>query len=867
MSDVASPPERSSNGHKAGSRPRWRDKFFSSDGWRGKDGGDRESNDDEVDQFLGSSTSSTSKPKPPRLPVTAPRLDTISLQQPAVAPPESDLPPVQDTYRRPRPRLNKGLTVSFVKTAPIVIGEGGDDADLPVRELTSALQALRVDPDQIPLIRRRSTGFVPPERFDSRNTEIIPRAQGQQQDWLNPSAGQEGNIEHAGGKLDDEVEGLKAPRAYPSVTVHAPPDRANALFTETEPGPSIDSTGHAGPLESPYLGSSDQHDGSPSPKPPTQPRSSSLQPRIHQVSAEEARGTSHDVSRSRQRSPHQETSRGSSPSISQNQRGHNLRSVAKGFGTDALDEFDVRVQRLLQLFHVSVATQKEMTDIAFPTWVRAAAWWFLKGRQELEISVRNKSRSPRDGESSTDSGHSRTFMQAHVDLAKAWWIVKEITPQHPDLRKYGSASMPTMVAIIESFGQRDMAELVKVQIAIIANLRALTISMKRNERLPPQSFKIQGHDTQIFIDYPNLPQQIVNLDSESRSDIHKHQSSFALPIGDTEQHFILGRTFSKASLVYRNSGKEQARIICIISTIQRKIDGSLQALIASQDGQVRFSIAPDEEPGHAVSWPHVQWKNSSSTLAVPLSLDLDLHMPVSENDFRSIREFYEKFTMARRQCSRQENERLLYECVLRQFERLEMPYEVGAFPQGVVQDCRLRVFSRKLVTSGNHGSSSETSGLRMVILTPGSMKSFHVISTDLGGRNPILLGSCRPEEGPSLTIRTPDSPSLLAGFNSTEDLEKFRAVITQSAIAKEESTFPPLLLQNYTVSLGVSQDESPVDAAVVFQTLKWRQVQIVEQKVVGLEHQRSKKGSFRLLIDCGLGWLVESCCLSMTLCL
>jgi hypothetical protein len=105
--------------------------------------------------------------------------------------------------------------------------------------------------------------------------------------------------------------------------------------------------------------------------------------------------------------------------------------VAITVGDNALTEFTTHVARYYTLFRLAAESQKPLMEISLPEWIRAAAWWFLKGKSKLEASVRSRSTTDR-----TDEGLRQRRLvesQAVADLGKSWWICEDMVPEHQEV--------------------------------------------------------------------------------------------------------------------------------------------------------------------------------------------------------------------------------------------------------------------------------------------------------------------------------------------------------------------------------------------------------------------------------------------------
>ena len=885
---------------KGSSRTRWKGKLFSGEGWRKTSHGS-ENNSTDVDDFLGSSG-----PKPPEKPdvfvsdgfartpsikvddktqhddgvdrflhhhpspesaesrlqprpspgtsMMAPRLDMTGQQGQVTAALESDLGPIKDTYRRAKPRMNKGLTVIFVSSAPEIIGEGGDEAELPSREISKSMpkKSMNGAAQALPL-RRRSTGIGVPETSD------LPVIRSQYVN-VNEATTREPQLPNIGN--------LELPRSPKNVSTNDSQNVAgyDAKPSHTIPNPRVPFIARKATAQS--KARSDSLD-LPKPEPPADPAGNSLTPIPSPLPLNVAdksgshygfprtpsRGTSPSASNDRRdKSVNRDIEKarsGSAPDI----KPFSLRSVAKALGHDALDEFDGRVRGVFSLFRLGVGAQRDPNDLPFAKWVFIAAWWFLKGRMELESAVRSK---PKNSHEVPENYVPRSLVQAYIDLAKAWWIVDDINASHPEVLKYGSASMASLVAVIENFGDRNLAAMVEINIAIIANMRALAMSMKRNNRLPPDPFEVQGLDTYVLLTSPPMSPTYAKLLMNPRFDPSGNIPVFPMPIGDTAEHFCLGRMFSKLSLMYRPNNKAEIRMPSLISIVQTKKDADFGALIATQDGQVSISIRSERARRSDFTWKLIQWITDAHSMILPLSRELDLMLELSDRDYKTIWSMCDHSQKIQRDFGAQEDETMVFDCNLHHFERLEMPNEPGGFPQGSIKDCHLRLFAKKLRSLNSTRQTMIHAGFRLVVLTGPSVKSPRILRADLSSEKLILFGPARREDGPCLTLRMLDFPTLLLAFRTQEELEAFRLVtISGGPMTDEDHSFAPLPLQGFNVAIHPTEDDPSGFGAKDVAALNWHQIQLVERPNLNSDQSSDGSASLRIQANCDYGSLID----------
>lgn len=860
MSENSSPPEQIAQSDKPSAKHRWRGKLFSGEGWRGRDEEKGKSSEEELAHFLsGSKLESTFKDEAQTPFAGAPRLDTSArTQRQVVAAIESDLGPVRDYYRRPRPPLKKGLSVGFVGEAPVIIGEGGDDAELPVVELLNAMKQFKLDGSMNPqTLRRRSTSHTSPAPSKLAHQEALDfRRQVRDKEERTEAS----NTKSASTKQSQPARALSAEQS--SENASPPPSSTRRRPTANHLHPSLPSIAQVDARKSPSPDLTLRTENSLTPSPSSQPLNRCPEPPDQKLPSNTVQSLPQEARRrspAKQESPELEA-RSDRTVDKPTSKLANLRKAAHALGDNALDEFDSAVSSLHQTFHRNVATHRDMMKVPFSSWIRIAAWWFLRGRQELESAVREGIGKGKNDGRIDDSGRSRKLMQAYVDLSKSWWIVKEITPKHAEIQSYGNAGMTSMAAIVQSFGDSELAELVEIHIAIIANLRALTISMKRNNRLPPLPFEIHGSDTHVITEYPNLPRSITNLNTAFQNNAMS-QVGFQMPINDTNKIFALARMFAKCSLVSQLNGGENFRMQCLVSLVQNKTDGGLQAMIATQDGQVNAVVESDERKKPSVRWKDIQWAKSSHSLIVALAQDQHLQMVFSEKDFGTLDHIYDGHANAQRLYRPLTNEIMAFECLLRQFERLETPSEPRSFPQGTLLACKLRLF----VKTKNDAGLQSHGGFRLAVVTPPNIKNFRALSVDLGGERPILMAPWQVGDRLNMTLRSPDCARLLIGFNSPEELDSFQLVVRATGVTNSDSMSPMIRLQDFDIKLTQEDIVLNVHQEVYLKSMKWQKLRFVGCQPQNPDRLSAFSAGTRMVIRSGLGTLVDRLQSSKTL--
>ena len=884
MPEDRSPPQEAGNEIKPPNKHKWRGKLFSTEGRIGKGGG-LESTDDDVATFLQATAAKPkARPQPGQL---APRIDTAAAPRfPAAAIiPESST--IIDAYRRPKPRQNKGLHVSFQTTPPEIIGEGGDEAELPSREVSKSSQLApqsgqtwtggittdahdgmarsgrrrspvpAEDPTFEPKILQRtptglseifhdkvSNDYDQDAEISSLSTTASPPSkrkplpqppQTQYQEDLGSESGSNDpspDISPVNGPANDSDESF--PGQVGGKTSHWMPKFVDPPSSETLAGNSITPR--------------------PSPQPPSE-HSKVQSADYHFPSVEPSIHSATEPAASRNISTDQVSSE--SPAISAN-KAFSLRRIAKGFADDSLDDFDARVRRFNNLFWLGVSAHIEPMRVPFVQWIRTACWWFLKGRQGLETEVRSKS------DMNSHSELSPTLKQAYVNLAKAWWIVKDITPNHPQVTKFGKANMNSLCAMIKNFGDQVLAEQAGIHIHIIANMRALSMSMRRNGMLPPLDLEIQRLDLHVLLELPQIQPDIarimVNNNPEKRAEGRPMitQPFFPIPIGDTERHFNFGRMFIEISKVL-DDPHQDLHVPCILTVLRERSEWGVLAAIASQNGQVNLVIS--DEMANAFTWKSVQWQIKSHEVILATSRDLEMQLKLriqfAEKDFKTLWGICDYTQKTRKKFSAHKEEELIFERTLRKFQCDDAAH----FPANAIDGCKIRVFEKKRALSERSIDRTIHNGYRLTVITPPKIKTLSVVSYDLGRENPIVFGIYKGDDHSRLILRIlPPSVKMSLDFAEEDDNDTFHHLLQGTLVTKEDHCLSSLELQNLEIH-GKSSNEDIVGFGNSHHTRKlpWTKVRIVSKgpRSSGRESMPIKRDNLRIIADSEFGTLTD----------
>ncbi|KAJ5573241.1 hypothetical protein N7450_010225 [Penicillium hetheringtonii] len=845
-------------------KPHWRDKLFS------KDKSSRSTPDKQIEDFLATSRTTASDGLAPKADfskeysnvpqVSLPIHQTSSSQDVSNLPPS--IPPVvNENYAafnfdqvapaqappQPRPlpaeparkpttrrRKNKGLRVGFSDRAPEIMGEGGDESEIPTVEISyarkRALERQAANPPRrapsrspLPTLRvnttlgegeeRRyggNTGGSPGERGGSPNSRPPPTQNMHESDLLNtlgipnkPSSrlsfrgspdshsfaervrnqmqAEEGRALHnhytddVASPADDDQDDVPSPESPPrnaSVSfypaVHRQPANLSPVDPRVPAGLTPGSPSRAGA------------DPSSPPKPPAHASSP-----VNQL-------VSPPSSREPARSPQP-------PKFS-------LRNVANQMGDTAFDEFKEYIARYDSLLTMAAESVKPLMETSLMEWVRAAVWWFLRGKTRLETFARSRATAP-----------ASYAKQAVIDLGKSLWINENIVPTHFELAQYGNMGVDALLAVASTTGNRDLADALTLHQTTLNHLRSLSMSIKRNNILGViiADEESPSHlDTSIWLRYPFFAPDVsaVLSGNATRSMLAdkpgKGPSLFQMmPLGDTPRHFSYGSLFVQACVSSKeDEGEQQYAMPCALTIIRERSDWYVFAAITSQSQLVNIMIQSDRKQGP--TWEDVDWQVRTHSMRVKLPRGFELDVMFKEEDFKTLWNIVKYTQKSEGSLSPEPGETVVFENTLKVFQYMD-PGPQKAFPPEPLERCRIRLFERHIKVTEGTGTRNAHRGFRLAVLTSPKVKTLSSVRHYLAQGSPVVFGLLRGEDGAAALLLkvTEDgrTRSLLMTFHEAEERTRMHSVLLGMAPREGETKTPEYPLRSYSI-------EQPGDA-------------------------------------------------------
>lgn len=827
-----------------------------------------------VDAFLHSSSDNLSVTHaPPPIPSSLPKLaklDTTSIsrypqalavnqqaqQNRPLAP--GIRPDPKSASRSPRPN-KKGLFVRFDDSSPDVIGEGGDESEIPVIEISKRKPRAPNPPPH------RQAGYLPgrpppppiptnsgPPGVDDFRPKSLSRAQTGFSSIYTPESDEEPHID-SGSKSDELSSAGSVNNALPPLQPPAPrflgaagkQDENRRSYIEIHSAQMREAEGRAfaeaarvasatsasshnwedPPSAVPLTASSPTSTRRPGPSPEVQAPRPNIEysPASIHSNTSGYSPTTETEQLSRQASIASHISR--QPSVATPRdppmmasRSLSVRVTDPGAADEALITFVERTMHLFELFRLHAETIKPLTTCSFKECARGGLWWFLKGRMGLETAVRDRPNSPQ-GQMQND----RDRQQAYANLAKGYWLCEEMIPE-----------------ISESQGLSPDAEVIEVSQSLVSALKKLAMSMKRNGFLPPEdAFLPQTIDKSVWLEYPQVSQDMIALLSGNwgsgmtamtnpMSDLRLLD---ALPVGDNTDNFSYGRMPADVYLMEQGQESHKLYFPCMLSMVRPVKSLSLVFVLASQNGHLQLAIQDNKNVGPV--WDDVRWRNDTCTLDIRLRRGFVLAVQLVQQDYRMLWNMYDFGNKIQTSLFPRSDEEMVFRTTLRSFQYMDADPQSRQFPKEAVSQCDVALFEKQYKESGPAGVRVWHLGFRIAVVTGARTRTLSGVNHVYTPSQPIQFGFFRGDkDAPSLSLKFDSGKSkgrMVLVFSEEKARIKFHSLITGTALDHDDKIYADVPIKSFIISQSVRE---PLGMAP-FSRMPWKAARVVNDECGG----------------------------------
>ncbi|KZF22448.1 hypothetical protein L228DRAFT_239412 [Xylona heveae TC161] len=503
-----------------------------------------------------------------------------------------------------------------------------------------------------------------------------------------------------------------------------------------------------------------------------------------------------------------------------------------------LEDFGRRVEYLFPLFNLSPNSH----DRSLSDWLVASVWWLLQARTQLEETMRLAAQSS-EGKAFEEPLRLRAE-QSWINLAKCWWIVNTFIPV--SLKETSHAKSPSRQ------GKDDFDnEFGGIRQQIFDHLGSLVTSAQRGNLLPSSSEATtlnQNMNIKIWLEYPPLPRLISGLLNHGSSSLLE-MSKF-LPLGDTDQTYVYGRMFVEVTLLPEN-GNESTRFICALSILRDKAEWQVKASICSQNRLVQICIQNNVNSGP--TWDDVHWKVKAHSLLVRIAGGTQLVLCLTDKDFKSLWGIYHHAQSFEKGIQACHDEVKVLQTAVKSCQYSDSPQSQN-FPSGVVPGCRLYVFEKLAPRPSSDAMQSyHGGGFRLLVVTSPESKAVFRLDVRLGHGELLEFGFLRGKCGEHilrLQGRRDDSKFVfLLAFEQPTVLSTLWSIIHGGAPRKGENmVISRIPLKGFSIHPCLDNDEGESPHIMAPMTLNLQQISIIDEEASYSRSNPSSPSSRKLRI-------------------
>ncbi|GAB1310087.1 Trans-sulfuration enzyme protein [Madurella fahalii] len=773
-----------------------------------------------------------------------------------------------DPGNRPK---KKGLIVKFADTYPEIIGNGGDECDIPTLEISkrkrpraqtvpttparpsdavgdssqrSHLEAqARVPPFEPGSLRRTQTGYIansnspepgrnatvrylgsPAVSHDERRRSFIEIHQAEMRN-AEGRAFAKAVRAASGDQSKRERGGSSPPPPEPETPIAASPDSIQISQLGSSPQPPK-------PPAVPVRGLSQKPQLPPGPVPPphaqnaTPPQKPYTPTSQHSTSPERLKRAQkvenspqllyspgsnfqQPIALSRQNTKLSEYVASPQPQ----QAASSFQDVVVAASDDAMNAFVTRTRHLFELFRLHAESVRPLISSTPHDLARAALWWFLRGRTALEVAVRDRPNTPE-----SERKNEMAKQQAYADLAKGYWLLEEV-----------------MSDIVASGRSAIDSEAENVRVTLVSSLRKLAVSMKRNGFLPPEeAFLPQTVDRSIWTEYPPLTQDIkALLCGSTGSALASQQATSGMtilecfPLGDSATAFCFARFQVDVFLMEQGRESQRLYLPCFLSIVRPQTQPDIMFVLASQNGAVQLRISANKNTGPV--WEDVRWRLETFNLEVRLPRGFMLIVQCTQHSYSTLRSMYEFSAKVHASLYPRQDENCTFRSTLRAFQYFDNDPQARQFPKESTPNCEIALFERVLREGAATGPRTYHRGFRIAVVTGPRTKTLSGVNQMYSPQAPIQFGFLRSEANdPALSLKFDNGRlkgNMVLSFADEKERLRMHSLLIGTALDRDERVFGESAVQ------GVWFSERFGDTAhkgmQVLSSLAWNKVRVI----------------------------------------
>lgn len=486
---------------------------------------------------------------------------------------------------------------------------------------------------------------------------------------------------------------------------------------------------------------------------------------------------------------------------------------------EALADFGLRVSHMMAVLKLTAEREQLVSRTTSQQWLRCAVWWLHQARTGLDTMAKQRSRTARDLT-------QELLTQAHVDLAKTWWISTDI------LGDYNTAR--TLASDVSDQMTQDVS-------CLSAHLRALARFMGRHHIMPPYNALINGQNTAMWVQYPRFAPDLASLLSGDgvaapRARASKQQGTplDALPLGDTRDMFLYSRMFVSASLSTDDASTDRVKMPCILSVLRASTEYEATMVIASQNEliNVRVNSNSNSSEPEVLRWHDVSWKARSHGIYIRLADGHTVNIELQESDFRSLKTLVDFMAKTGSSLVPLAGEKMVYRAQLAEAQYSDSSSS-QSFPKERVRGCAMAVFEKSILQKEATGARLIHQGYRVTLITPPTSKTLSAAIYNLDPADVILYEmtpQAKEADGAVMILykrQSQGTSQMQMSFIRSKDRALLAGTLSGIVLQPKEQTVVRLRLKSFDIDPAEHADATLQFSGEWQKGLGWRGVTVI----------------------------------------
>lgn len=504
---------------------------------------------------------------------------------------------------------------------------------------------------------------------------------------------------------------------------------------------------------------------------------------------------------------------------------------------ELLDIFVSRTRHLFALFRLHAEMTKPLTTFSQVDLIRAAVWWFLRGRMALEAAVRDRPTTPQ-GQQANEFARQ----QAYADIAKGYWVAVDVIPD-----------------IMESKRLVPDPEVAEVRAGLKTALQKLCLSMQRNDFLPPEeAFLPQTIDKSIWVEYTPVSRDIMfllwgssisalALPRRTDSGISLHET---LPVADSRPFFCFGRVAVDVFLMEQGAHEsERLYFPCLLSIIRPQQKPNLTFVIASQNGAVQLRIQGNKNAGPV--WDDdVRWRSEACCIDVRMPRGFILVIQCTQPDFRMLWNMYDFSAKVQSSLYPRQDEQPLFRSTLKAFQYFDNDPQSRQFPKESTPGCEMGLYERVQRERGAKAPRLLHRGYRIAVVTGTQTKTLSGVNQVYVPQQPVRYDFLRGEHNdPALSLKFENGKqkgSMVMTFNDEGERLQVHSLLIGTALHPDEGVYCELPIRG----VWFAKQFGDVGSFTHLTSLPWERVSVINDDGGGDRPSCVLSDKLRIIFEC-----------------